>query len=130
MGVEGPEETHWDEESAAVYTGVHGEGRLGRAGPCLIITGRLTPPGVLLHYEVYPRRGDVAGTWIDRREWVAFGIAPRGRVLCDRVDLMNRLFGRVALNLTGSATAGPGATAGPPPETILLRNFSRRGAIG
>ena len=31
MGVEGPEETHWDEETAAVYTGVQGEGRLGRA---------------------------------------------------------------------------------------------------
>ena len=42
MGVEGPEETYWDEETAAVYTGVQGEGRLGCAHRGAV-TGRGVP---------------------------------------------------------------------------------------
>ena len=31
MGVEDPEEAHWDEKAAAIHTGVQGESRPGRA---------------------------------------------------------------------------------------------------
>ena len=60
MGVEGPEETHWDEETAAVYTGVQGEGRLGRAHRGAV-TGRGVPQAHPQPEPARPLEGHVPG---------------------------------------------------------------------